>query len=203
MVFTAALLVMSPWTAWFGGAAALQGDSRLADIGPAPETVLVEARTEQPFRLADLQSEGKAALVSFVYTTCNGSCPATTHTMYRVQEELKRVGLWGDRVALVSISLDPKTDRPEILSRYSEIFGADPSGWHFLTGDPKQVAEVIASWDMWARIGPSGTLDHPSRIFLVDPNGRQREIYNLQFLDPESVVSDIRLVIEETPAGAR
>lgn len=203
MILHGIWLAMGTWIAWFGAFTALEDDSRLADIGPAPETVLVDARTEQPFRLADLQSQGKAALVSFVYTTCNGSCPATTHTMYRVQEELKRRGLWGDRVALVSISLDPKTDRPEILSRYAEIFGADPSGWHFLTGDPKPVAEVIAAWDMWARIGPSGTLDHPSRIFLVDPNGRQREIYNLQFLDPESVVADIQLVLDEASAGTR
>ncbi|WP_152052746.1 SCO family protein [Tautonia marina] len=203
MILHGIWLAMGSWVAWFGALAAIEDDSRLADIGPAPETVLVDARTEQPFRLADLQSQGKAALVSFVYTTCNGSCPATTHTMYRVQEELKRRGLWGDRVALVSISLDPKTDRPEILSRYAEIFGADPSGWHFLTGDPKPVAEVIAAWDMWARIGPSGTLDHPSRIFLVDPNGRQREIYNLQFLDPESVVADIQLVLDEASAGTR
>lgn len=203
MITSGTWLAMGSWVAWFGAFTAIEDDSRLADIGPAPETVLVDARTEQPFRLADLQSQGKAALVSFVYTTCNGSCPATTHTMYRVQEELKRCGLWGDRVALVSISLDPKTDRPEILSRYAEIFGADPSGWHFLTGDPKPVAEVIAAWDMWARIGPSGTLDHPSRIFLVDPNGRQREIYNLQFLDPESVVADIRLVLDEASTETR
>jgi protein SCO1/2 len=58
---------------------------------------------------------------------------------------------------------------------------------------------------MWARVGPSGTLDHPSRIFLVDPSGRQREIYNLQFLRPEAVVLDVRAVVGEPagPASAR
>ena len=35
---------------------------------------------------------------------------------------------------------------------------------------------------MWAKIGPTGVLDHPSRIFLLDPQGHQREIYNLEFL---------------------
>lgn len=197
MITYASWLLLGPMISVLCGAATLQEDSRLADIGPAPETVLTDARTGEPFRLSDLQSEGKAALVSFVYTTCNGSCPATTHTMYRVQEELKRIGVWGDKVNLVSITLDPKNDSTQILSRYAEVFGADPSGWHFLTGEPKEVKDVIASWDMWARIGPSGTLDHPSRIFLVDPNGRQREIYNLQFLDPGSVAEDIREVLGE------
>lgn len=178
-------------------------DRRLADIGPAPETALTEARGGEPFRLSDLQSEGKVALVSFIYTTCNGSCPATTHTMYRVQEALKEAGLFGDRVEFVSITLDPKTDRPEVLARYADIFAADPDAWHFLTGEPGEVAGVIASWDMWARVGPTGTLDHPSRIFLVDPGGRQREIYNLQFLEPEAVVADVRAVLDGADGPAR
>ena len=44
---------------------------------------------------------------------------------------------------------------------------------------------MIAAWGMWARIGPAGVLDHPSRIFLLDQAGRQREIYNLEFLKSE------------------
>jgi protein SCO1/2 len=48
---------------------------------------------------------------------------------------------------------------------------------------------------MWARVGPSGVLDHPSRIFLADPRGRQREIYNLQFLTPKGVLRDVREVV--------
>ena len=43
---------------------------------------------------------------------------------------------------------------------------------------------MIAAWGMWAKIGPTGVLDHPSRIFLLDPRGRQREIYSLEFLKP-------------------
>ncbi|RUL88880.1 SCO family protein [Tautonia sociabilis] len=185
------------------GAAPPIEDSRLADIGPAPETVLIDARSGEPFSLAEVRSRGKVALVSFIYTTCNGSCPATTHTMYRVQEALKRDRLWGDHVEFVSITLDPKTDRPEVLSRYADLYDADPKAWHFLTGEPEDVSRVISSWDMWARIGPSGTLDHPSRIFLVDPKGRQREIYNLQFLNPEGVVADVRAVLDESAAPSR
>lgn len=171
--------------------ASIPDSSRLADIGPAPETVLTDAYGEEPFRLSGLASEGKAAVVSFIYTTCNGSCPATTHNLYRVQEALMDAGLWGEAVAFVSITLDPKTDTPAVLRRYAAIYGVDEANWHFLTGTPEQVAEVVDAWGMWARIGPTGTLDHPSRIFLVDPSGRQREIYNLQFLDPDQVVADV------------
>jgi protein SCO1/2 len=168
--------------------------SPLADIGPAPAVSLIDA-TGRPFELASLR--GKAVVVSFVYTTCNGSCPATTHNLYRVQEALKGAGLWGERVHFVSITLDPARDTPEVLGNYARIYGADPAAWHFVSGPPDRVARVVAAWDMWARTNAAGVLDHPSRIFLVDPRGRRREIYNLEFLTPESVLQDVRSVLAE------
>jgi protein SCO1/2 len=177
------------------------GAPSLADIGPAPPVALTDA-TGRPFALSGLR--GKAVVVSFIYTTCNGSCPATTHALYRVQEALKAAGLWGKKVEFVSISLDPARDTPEVLDRYARIYDADPASWHFLTGPPERVAKVVADWGMWARIGPSGTLDHPSRIFLVDPEGRQREIYSLEFLKPATVVEDVKAVLaERRPEEAR
>ncbi len=176
------------------------GASPLADIGPAPAVELTDAEG-RPFRLDDLR--GKAVVVSFIYTTCNGSCPATTHNLYRVQQALKDAGLWARQVEFVSISLDPERDTPEVLRRYAKIYGADPAAWHFLTGPPDQVSRVITSWGMWAKIGPSGVLDHPSRIFLIDPRGRQREIYNLEFLTPEAVLQDVRTVLRDDTRPAR
>lgn len=168
--------------------------SALADIGPAPPVALTDA-AGQPFVLADLR--GKAVIVSFVYTTCTGSCPATTFSLTRVQRSLKEAGIWAKRVEFVSISLDPERDTPEVLAAYARNYQADPAAWHFLTGPPDRVAKVVAAWGMWAKIGPSGTLDHPSRIFLVDPQGRQREIYNLEFLKPASVLHDVQAVLAE------
>jgi protein SCO1/2 len=171
------------------------GESPLADIGPAPAVVLTDA-AGKPFDLAGLR--GRAVVVSFVYTTCTGSCPATTATLVRVQRALREASLWGGRVAFVSITLDPERDRPEVLAAYARAFGADPAAWHFLTGPPDDVARVIAAWDMWVRPGPSGALDHPSRIFLLDPGGHQREIYSLEFLRPATVVRDVETVLAES-----
>jgi protein SCO1/2 len=176
------------------GAVPAVAGSRLADIGPAPAVALTDA-AGKPFDLARLQ--GKAVLVSFVYTTCGGTCPATTHTLTRVQRALEQAGLWGKRVEFVSITLDPARDRPEVLADYARIYDADPASWHFLTGPPDAVARVIAAWDMWVKPGPAGTLDHPSRIFLLDPRGHQREIYSLEFLRPAAVVRDIETVLSE------
>jgi protein SCO1/2 len=170
------------------------GASPLADIGPAPAVVLTDA-AGKPFDLARLR--GKAVLVSFVYTTCGGTCPATTYTLTRVRRALERAGLWGKRVEFVSITLDPARDRPEVLADYARTYDADPAAWHFLTGPPDAVARVIAAWDMWVKPGPAGALDHPSRIFLLDPRGHEREIYNLEFLRPAAVVRDVETVLAE------
>jgi protein SCO1 len=170
------------------------GPSSLADIAPAPPTVLVDSAGKR-FDLASLK--GRVVLVSFVYTTCNGTCPATTSSLVAVQKALQQANLWGSRVEFVSITLDPKRDTPEVLNRYARLFGADLARWHFLTGSSAQVESVIAAWGMWARLGSSGVLDHPSRIFLLDPRGRQREIYNLDFLKADSVLADVRVLLAE------
>ena len=172
--------------------------SPLADIAPAPATSLID-QAGQRFRLESLR--GKAVVVSFVFTTCNGTCPTTTRTLVRVQNRLKAAGLWHTDVEFVSISLDPARDTPEVLKQYAKSFGADRSGWHFLTGSPPEVERVIRDWGMWAKRNATGVLDHPSRVFLVDPDGRQREIYNLDFLTPESVLQDVTMVVSEARAA--
>jgi len=168
--------------------------SPLADIGPAPPTVLVDTAGKR-FDLASLR--GKVVLVSFVYTTCNGVCPATTQTLNGIETRLQEAKLWGSAVEFVSITLDPKRDTPEVLGRYARVFKADPTAWHFLSGPAAEVERVITAWGMWVKSDPTGVLDHPSRIFLLDPNGRQREIYNLEFLKAESVMQDVRLLLAE------
>ncbi len=168
--------------------------SPFADIGPAPATALNDS-TGKRFELASLH--GKVVLVSFVYTTCNGVCPATTSSLARIQKALQHAKLWGTSIEFVSITLDPKRDTPDVLNQYARLFGADLPNWHFLTGSPRDVDSVVADWGMWAKVSAGGVLDHPSRIFLLDPRGHQREIYNLEFLKTETVLQDVRSLLSE------
>jgi protein SCO1/2 len=168
--------------------------SRLADIGPAPRTVLVDSKRE-PFDLEQLK--GKVVLVSFVYTTCNGVCPLTTQALTRVQKKLEEAKLWGNSVEFVSITLDPKRDTSQVLQHYAKLLGADSPAWHLLTGTPEDVSKVITAWDMWVKSDAKGVLDHPSRIFLIDARGHEREIYNLEFLKAETVLDDVRDLLKE------
>jgi protein SCO1/2 len=169
--------------------------SRLAVIRPAPDFTLT-TQAGEPLRLAE--QKGKVLLVSFIFTTCSGSCPATTHRMALVQQALQERGWSKDgRVRLLSITLDPARDTPEVLRGYMRLYDADPACWTFLTGPRAQVEKAVADWSMWARPAPNGQLDHPSRVFLVDPQGRIREIYNLDFLKTPWVMEDIELLLQE------
>lgn len=174
-----------------GGASA---SSRLAVIRAAPDFALVEASG----RKTTLQQQrGKVVLVSFIFTTCSGACPATTHRLARVQHEIARHPELKGKVQFVSITLDPQRDTPEVLRRYRDLYELDPGNWSFVTGPTADVKKVIAAWGMWARPAANGQLDHPSRVFLVDPRGRVREIYNLDFLRLPWVIEDIRLLLGE------
>jgi protein SCO1 len=171
--------------------------SRLAVIQRAPDFTLT---TQDGKRLTLSALKGNVLLVSFVFTTCNGSCPATTSRMVGVQQELARRGdLKNPQVQLLSITLDPARDTPEKLKDYIKLYDIDPASWTFLTGSPDEVNKTIAAWGMWVKPAANGQLDHPSRIFLIDKQGRIREIYHLGFLKPTWVVEDIELLLKESP----
>src|SRR3954465_12976047 len=169
--------------------------SRLAVTRSMPDFTLT-TQADAPLRTVDLR--GKVVLVSFIFTTCGGSCPATTHRMSQVARTLVDQGLLSDdRVRLLSITLDPARDTPEALRKYMKAYEADPAYWTFLTGPPKEVEKVHAAWGMWAKPAANGQFDHPSRVFLVDRRGAVREIYNLDFLRPRWVAEDIGLLLTE------
>jgi len=176
--------------AFFGAG---QAPSRLAVIREAPHFSLMD-QAEKPVQLTALK--GKVLLVSFIFTTCNGSCPATTHRMGAVQQELKSRGLWKpEDVQFLSITLDPERDTPDALQRYMKLYDLDPAGWSFLTGPPATVTATVTAWSMWVKAAANGQLDHPSRIFLVDRQLRVREIYNTELLAPGNVCDDIALLL--------
>lgn len=78
----------------------------------------------------------KIVLINFMYVRCEGTCPAATANLAKVQK------LLGDRVGkdifMYSITLKPEEDTPAVLKRYAQAYKTKP-GWLFLTGDPKDV----------------------------------------------------------------
>lgn len=83
----------------------------------------------EKLRLEDLK--GKWWIASFVYTNCTTICPVMTENMVHLQEQFKDKQL---DIEIVSFSVDPEFDTPEILKQYAKEHQVDFSNWTFLTG---------------------------------------------------------------------
>src|SRR5262245_44198000 len=106
------------------------------NLGEVTDFALTE-RTGATVQRADLL--GKVWVAAFGFTRCTGPCPQVSGTMARLQAELAGQ----PDVRLVSFSVDPDHDTPEVLRQYAERFGADPQRWLFLTGPRDDLYRLI------------------------------------------------------------
>jgi len=137
--------------------------------------------------LADLK--GKPALFDFIYTSCPGECLLLTQHMRRIAAALGPE--LGQKVRLVSITVDPEHDQPEQLLRYADNQDADLKGWLFLTGSAAQIDEVMQRFKLIRQHQADGTVDHVSEMFLVAPDGRAVLQYLGDKISIDHVVADL------------
>ena len=86
------------------------------------------AQDGQPFDSKTLA--GKIWVADFIYTTCPGPCPRMTSQMREVQDAVAKLS----DVDLVSFTVDPARDTPDVLAGYAQAHDATPGRWYFLTG---------------------------------------------------------------------
>ena len=104
------------------------GPARPPAYSPVPDFSLVE-RSGRRVGAAELR--GLVWVADFIYTRCTDTCPLQSAQMAALQAEFAAE----PDFRLVSITVDPAWDRPEVLARYARRFGADPDRWLFLTGE--------------------------------------------------------------------
>ncbi len=150
----------------------------LQDFGRVPDFTLTE-RSGQPLGLADLG--GKVWVADFIYTTCRDTCPLQSAELAKLQSDMN--GKLDFR--LVSISIDPEHDTPEILSRYAERFHANPKLWFFLTGDRDKIFQLAQQGFHLSAVplaqegsNAGDGFIHSSRFVLVDGRHAIRGYYD-------------------------
>ncbi len=155
----------------------------------------------QPFGARDLR--GRVYIANFIFTSCVLECPRLTHEMSHLAPQVAR---YGDRVHLVSLSVDPAHDTPVQLRGYMARYHADPRRWTFVTGPEDQVLATITSGfrvgvDLPARDADGGfnpaELAHTNRFALVDTQGRLRGTYLAEPDGIHQLLDDLAVVVAE------
>jgi cytochrome oxidase Cu insertion factor (SCO1/SenC/PrrC family) len=170
-------------------------------LGTLPEFSLTE-RSGEPFGLKDLR--GQVWVADFIFTNCAGTCPIMTTAMTDIQKTVLAEKL--DDVKLVSITVDPERDTPEVLQRFADGYGALTGRWYFLTGDGAAIQQLAnKGFLLSAATGgsPEEPIIHSNRFVLVDRQGRIRGYYDgTEEEGVKQLLKDLKkLYLEAAPEG--
>jgi protein SCO1/2 len=140
---------------------------------------------------------GQVKLLYFFFANCPDVCPPTSHMLSRVQERLKEAGVFGTEAQIFQVTIDPKRDTAENLSKYASNMNADTAGWRFLRGTPEEVKAVAENYGIFYKEDPqSGFYVHSNTVIMIDGANQIRKRYNADDLDAEFIAKDIIRLIK-------
>ena len=148
----------------------------------------------------------KITVLSFIYTSCDdvNGCPLSIFVFHTLQDHLKHEPEIVKQLRLISFSFDLEKDTPEVLHEYEGEHGsgrADHSAaeWLFMVSASKQALDpvlkaysqfVIPEFDESRE--KTGKFSHLLRVFLIDKQGKVRNIYSPDFLHPRVLLADVK-----------
>jgi protein SCO1 len=167
----------------------------LSSYGTVPNFELVN-QDAQPF--GSPQLSGKIWIADFIFTSCPGPCPIISTRMSELQKPLAK-----SDVHLISFSVDPEKDTPEVLRTYADKLRKEPLRWDFLTG-PRAVIASLSRDGFKLGLSDGETSEsgpvHSTRFVLVDRRGTIRGYYDA--LAPDGVtklLADTNHLLREQP----
>lgn len=126
--------------------------------------------------------ENTIYVADFFFTTCPTICPKMTDNMIWLQNQLKN----NPEVKLLSFSVTPDIDTPEVLKKYAIEKRVDASRWNLVTGDKKDIYYLARKSYLAVKTGnPEELYDmvHTENFILIDKNKRIRGFYDGTNLD--------------------
>lgn len=154
-----------------GGAAPRQGTQQqgkgyersLASYN-VPNVTLLNQDGEM-VRLRSLTDSGKPVILDFIFTSCTTICPLLSAALAHLRSEL---GEGASKVQIISITIDPEHDRPELMKEFGSRFDAG-EGWSFLTGTRDDIGRVLTAFDAFI----VDKMSHEPLYFLRGPNSEE------------------------------
>jgi protein SCO1/2 len=183
------------------------GSYTLPVVKSAADGALLDAGGKS-VQLRDL-TRGRVTVLSFIYTRCAAgkACPYATGVLNQLHQLSVEDEALAKNMRLVSMSFDPEYDTPRRLAAYSEVIREEKSGceWRFATAKSRaDLDSILAAYGQTVDqrpnpADPQGPLFHILRVYLIDREGRIRNIYSSGTLDPRLVLADVKtLLLEET-----
>jgi protein SCO1/2 len=144
----------------------------------------------RPFTEKDL--DGKIWIVDFIYTNCPAECPRMTSRMHRVEDRMEGQ----PDVRLLSISVDPNRDTPDVLKEFAGRYGAPNERWRFVTGD-KATVHLLAYQTF--HVGDVlGKIEHSTKFAVVDKHRTVRGYYSsFSEEDLSNMLTDVDVLRKE------
>jgi protein SCO1/2 len=140
----------------------------------------------EPISMSDFR--GQPAVVTFLYTTCEETCPIQAQQIKGALDEL------GHDVPAIAIAVEPEVDSPE----RARAFLAEQrmtGQMDFVLGSEEQLRPL---WDAYAIQPQLPDAEHQGRIVLVDGAGRQRVSFPVNQATPERIAHDLRRLESES-----
>jgi len=158
-------------------------------------------------------THGRVTVLGFIYTRCAApkACPYATNVFGQLQLISAKDKALAKNMRLVSLSFDPEHDTPQHLAEYSEWVRKTKSGceWRFATAKSRADLDSILNGYGQAvdrrsdENDPQGPLYHILRVFLIDREGRIRNIYSSGTLDPRLLLADVKTLLLEEAATSK
>jgi len=151
----------------------------------------------EQFGLKDLKGEWWAAY--FMYTECTMVCPTTTPNMVDIQEQLHESGL---ELPIVSFTVDPGHDTPDVLKTYAKENKIDVKNWSLLTGYDFEEIKKLSEGSFKSVLEDGGTgemeMVHSTLFFLINPDGKVVKKYDgLSQKELDVFVHDAQAVLSQ------
>ncbi|MSQ82839.1 MAG: SCO family protein [Myxococcales bacterium] len=188
--------------------------AELDDLGPLPSFVLVDQTGRT---VTDQSLRGTVWAANFLFSSCPTACPPLAKATAELQAQIAPWAMDGPAVKLVSISVDPMTDTPQVLTQFGQKYGSNPQIWSFLTGNYETMERLVVSGFMQAIIRsdlPGADLPrdatammqptpldtaHSLRFVLVDQRGHLRAMYNKEPEDLQRLAATMRWLRDHPP----
>ncbi|MEN9909012.1 MAG: hypothetical protein RLZZ540_2161 [Bacteroidota bacterium] len=145
-------------------------EENLVKIGPAPKFELTNQDNQ---KISNASYKGKVYVLEFFFTSCPSICPKMNQSMLILEKKF----FGNPNFGIVSITIDPKHDTPEVLKSHGKLIGVKSSNWNFLTGDRQTIFDLAnKGFNLYAGENSkvNGGFEHSGMFALIDKNGNIR-----------------------------